>query len=231
MWLVASSEITDLAAVRDGKPALWRELRRFNAPIQLAVAAAHEVAAHAAAPAEAAIISVGPCASGSPELHAWVREIDAGRTNKINPTHTLHAVDNLALSVLSIALANRGWATSLGGAMFFTALELVLERDEQEMLVLAGDQIDGTMESPAAGVALLFSRERRPYLTTGRTARLVRVERQRQPLLGLVVGNATFDAVALLEALRAAPTGALAFHGHDTCDDIFAHWELQGGNA
>ena len=227
MWLVASSVIEDLAVVRDGRPALWRELRRFNAPIQLAVAAAHEVFAHAAAPPEAAIISVAPCHNGSPELHAWVREIVAGRASKINPTYTLHAVDNLALSVLSIAMKSRGWSMSLGGTMVYSALELALERDENEIVVLAGEQIDGTIESPATGIACLFSRERRPYLATGRATRLVRVDRQRHELGWTTLGITTFQLVELLAALRVAPAGELAFPGNDARDDVVVHWEVE----
>ena len=226
MWLVASSEIDDLAVVRDGKPALWRELRRFNAPIQLAVAAAHEVVAHAAAPAEAALVSLAPCESGSPELHAWVHDIVLERTTKINPTYTLHAVDNLALSVLSIALQNHGWSMGLGGGMFFSALEIVLERDEHEVIVLAGDQINGAIESPAAGVALLFSRERRPYVATGRPTRLDRIERQRMSF-NYYYGNATWALGDIVEALRTAPAGALAVPGHDGYGDAIVHLEVE----
>ncbi|MBA3501239.1 MAG: hypothetical protein H0T65_12750, partial [Deltaproteobacteria bacterium] len=159
MWLVASSVVTEVPRER------VRDVRRFNAPVQLAVAAAHEVATHAVVPAEAALISLAPCQSGSPELHKWIRDIstESGGSVKVNPTHTLHAVDNLALSVFSIALRNRAWAMSLGGAagMFWTALELVLERDEREVIVLAGDQVSGVDASPAVGVAMLFARE--PY--------------------------------------------------------------------
>lgn len=169
MWLVASSVMTEVPAHR------VRDLRRFNAPIQLAVAAAHEVVAHAVAPSEAAIISLAPCQAGSPELHDWIRKCASGTAPKVNPTWTLHAVDNLALSVLSIALQNHAWGMSLGGAagMASVALEMVLERAESEVIVLAGDQESGSEPSPALGIALLFSRERKPYLATGAPMQLV----------------------------------------------------------
>jgi len=229
-WLVASAERTDVATVRDGTPALWRELRRFNAPIQLAVAAAHEVATAARAPAEAAIVSLAPCQAGSPELHRWVRDIEAGGAVKMNPTHTLHAVDNLALSVLSIALGNHAWGISLGGApgMLWVGLELVSERPEHELLLLAGDQEAGDRASPASGVALLFSREPAPYASLGRSIKLVAIERTRTA--ATVTPHAAAGARAMLAALRAQPAGRLAYrvpvkHG-DGVDDITIVWEV-----
>ncbi len=244
MWLVASTVLADLAAVRDRKPALWRELRRFNAPIQLAVAAAHEVVAHATAPAEAAIISLAPCQAGSPDLHRWVREIEAGGAVKMNPTHTLHAVDNLALSVLSIALANHAWAMSLGGApgMVWSALELAAERDEREVIVLGGDQVSGAEPSPAAAFAMLFARERTPYVATGRSMQLLGVERRPASMPHAVGGASTPDgarevrphaaagAIAMLGALRAAASGEMTYLVPATdgegIDDIVVHWEV-----
>ena len=230
MWLVATSEITDVAVVRDGKPALWRELRRFNAPIQLAVAAAHEVVTRAIAPAEAAIISLAPCQSGSPELHRWVRDIGAGVSMRVNPTHTLHAVDNLALSVLTMSLGNRAWGMSLGGAagMMWTALELALERDDNELIVLAGDQTSGFDPSPAAGVAMLFARERTPHVVTGRPTRLVAVERHGESRTP--VPHAASGTMAMLAALRGAPIGQLAYVVPATdgtgLDDVTVRWEI-----
>jgi hypothetical protein len=231
-WLVASSERTDLAALRDAAPALWREVRRFNAPVQLAIAAAHDVAAFARSPADAAIISLAPCRSGSPELLRWVRDIDAGRAVRMNPTHTLHAVDNLALSVVSIAFGNHAWGMSLGGAagMLWAALELVRERlvEQHEVIVIAGDQDLNDQPGPAAGVALLFAREAAPYAPRGRPAELVAIERRRKP--APCTPHAAAGALELLAALRASPAGRFVHvvspaHG-DGLDEIAAVWEL-----
>ena len=245
-WLVASSVRTDPAALREGEPALWRELRRYNAPVQLAVAAANDVVAHAGRPAEAALISLAPCETGSPELHHWVRDIDAGTPGvRMNPTHTLHAVDNLALSVLSIRIGARGWALGLGGAagQLWAALELVLERPEPEVLVVAGDQ----RATAATGVALLFAREpaghvhRRDAALAGvepirdsavdtrrPTVRLLALERTRRA--GRCEPHAADGAVALLAALEAQTAGRYFYrvpdaHG-DGIDELAIAWEL-----
>jgi hypothetical protein len=81
------------------------------------------------------------------------------------------------------------------------------------------------IESPATGIACLFSRERRPYLATGRATRLVRVERQRRQPGGTTL--TTFQLVDLLAALRVARAGELAFPGNDAHDDVVVHWEVQ----
>ncbi len=221
-WLVAAAERTEVGADRA------RELRRLNAPVQLAVAAAHEVAVHARAPAELAIVSLAPCHQGSPELDKWIELFATGASCRVNPTHTLHAVDNLALSVISIALGARGWATSLGGAagMLWTALELVGERDEPEVLVLAGDQDASGNPASAVGVALLFARERP---ATGRAIRLISVERRRAEA-PTARPHAAAGARALLAALHARPAGRFSYlvpavHG-DAVDDIAVAWEL-----
>lgn len=234
-YLVASAERADLAAIRDGAPSLWRELRRFNPPIQLAVAAARDVAACAHAPAEAALIALAPCQSGSPELHGWVRGIEAGGQIRVNPTHTLHAIDNLALSVLALGLGNHAYGMSLGGAagMFWVGLELAVERlrdgGEHEVLVCGGDQATANQASPAAGFALLFAREPAPYAPRGRPVRLAGLERTRRPNHD-VVPHAATPATALLAALHARPAGRFAYQvpatDTDGVDAITAVWEL-----
>lgn len=224
MWLVAASEVTEVPAHR------VRDLRRFNAPIQLAVAAAHEVLAHAVAPSEAALISLAPCQSGSPELHDWIRKCASGTAPKVNPTWTLHAVDNLALSVLAIAIANHAWGRSLGGAagMVWTALEMCGERGEQEVVVLGGDQQTALQPSPGTAFAMLFAREKTPFVHSGRPARLLGVERtarRAEPS-----PHAAAPALAMLAALRDAPVGRFTYavppadgDGHDA---IAVHWEV-----
>ena len=220
-YLIASVELRDAAAVRT------RELRRLNAPVQLAVAAAQEVAQRARDPAAAAIVSLAPCRQGSPDLDRWIALFATGASLKVNPTHTLHAVDNLALSVLGIALANHAWALSLGGAagMMWSALELVGERDEREVIVLAGHQDGSGAPASALGVALLFDREPREG---ARPMRLVAIERASRP--GVPVPHAAAGACALVAALRDAPAGRFVYdvpaaHG-DGLDDIAVVWEL-----
>lgn len=230
-WLVASAEQLDPTAVRDGSPALWRELRRYNAPVQLAVAAAHEVAVHARLAAEAALVSLAPCQAGSPELHRWVRAVEEGSAQRMNPTHTLHSVDNLGLSVLSIALGNHAWGLGLGGAagMFWVALELTRERSEPEVIVFGGDQRCGHDGTDPEGVALLFSREPAPYAPLGRAVKLVGVERRRAGTAP-AIPNAAAGARAMLAVLRDRPPGTFAYsvpaaHG-DGVDDLVVTWEL-----
>jgi hypothetical protein len=222
-YLVASAQQRDVAAVTA------RELRRLNAPVQLAVAAAQDVARQARDATTAALISLAPCRQGSPELDRWIELFATGVSLKVNPTHTLHAVDNLALSVLAIALANHAWALSLGGAagMMWSALELVGERDEHEVLVVAGDQEGSAAPASAFGVALLFDREPREG---ERPMQLVAVERRAAARPAVAVPHAAAGACALLAALRDAPAGRFVYdvpaaHG-DGLDDIAVVWEL-----
>jgi hypothetical protein len=164
-------------------PELWRQARRFNVPVKLALTAAHDVAARATAPAEARLGSLAPCQAGSPELwratHAF--ETNLAQTGKaarvrVNPTYTLHAIDNLALSALAIDLKNHAPCLGLGGAagQAWCALEWILEQPPEpdgEVLLLAGDQApDG---ASALGVAVLL----RGGPGDGQAIRLVAVER------------------------------------------------------
>ena len=62
----------------------------------------------------------------------------------MNPTYTLHAIDNLALSALAIDLQNHAPCLGLGGAagQAWSALEWILEQPgDGETLLFAGDQI------------------------------------------------------------------------------------------
>jgi hypothetical protein len=213
---------------------LWREIRRYSPPIQLALAAGHAVVARVGAPADAALIALAPCHSGSPELHRWVREIAAGGARRMNPTHTLHAVDNLALSAFALALANHAWGMSLGGApgMGWTALELVGERfatgDEQEAIVLGGDQLSGREVSPAAGIAIVFARERTAY--AGRYLRLLGVERSPIAAPCTVTPHAAHGLIAMTQALGAARPGPFTYAvppaDGDGIDALSIAWEV-----
>ena len=166
---IASTAIAaDPAAAEATHPELWRQARRFNLPVKLALTAAHDVAAQARAPAEARLVSLSPCHAGSPELwratHAF--ETNLAETGKaarvrVNPTYTLHAIDNLALSALAIDLQNHAPCLGLGGAagQAWSALEWILERPgDGETLLFAGDQ--SATGTAALGVAALFRASR-----------------------------------------------------------------------
>lgn len=188
MSFVAFSAIADDPAAAEATHAeLWRQARRFNLPVKLALTAAHDVAARAHAPAEARLVALAPCQGGSPELwratHAF--ETDLAQTGKaarvrVNPTYTLHAMDNLALSALAIDLGNHARCLGLGGAagQVWTALEWILEQPadpDGEKLLFAGDQTpNGTS---ALGVAVLF----RASAADAPAIRLVAVERAPLP--------------------------------------------------
>lgn len=195
MYLIRSARWDDPAELRQ-RPELWRRVRRFNLPVQLALAAGEEVAAAAEDPARAALLSLAPCRSGSPEFFDAARLFGAGgtgdggarfRTPHVNPILTLHAVDNLALSALAIALGNQAYGLGLGGGagQGWVALEVAWERlaeeREAEVLVMAGDQDAASAASAGntAGlaVAFLFARRPQPYPPLGRTVRLVAVSR------------------------------------------------------
>jgi hypothetical protein len=240
-WLIASAQRTDLAAVRAEAPDLWRELRRFNAPAQLALAAAHDVAARARVAAEAALLALAPCQAGSPELFRWVTDVERRaatepRAARMNPTHTLHVVDNLALSVLAIQLGNRAFGLGLGGSagQLWSALEIVGERiarGDREVIVLAGDQESSERESPACGLALLFAAERARYGALGCPVRLRAVRRRRAP--GTAQPHAARGGLALLAALHARGgvggrfEHAVADADSDGVDAITVVWELE----
>lgn len=166
VYLVASAQCNDLQRIREATPELWRQVRRYNQPVQLALAAAEEVMRFSENPSLAAVISLAPCQPGSADLYRWghvvVDGMAAGSLGnmRMNPTQTLHAVDNLALSAFAIAHGNRSYCLGLGGAagQAWCGLEAVLERHEEEVLLMAGDQDAAEDGAAGLGVALLFSR-------------------------------------------------------------------------
>lgn len=217
MYLIRSARWGDPAELRR-RPELWRRVRRFNLPVQLAVAAGEEVAAAAEDPARAALLSVAPYHSGSAELFDAVRSLDAEgngarlRAPRLNPVVTLHVVDNLALSALAITLGNQAYGLGLGGGagQGWVALEVAGERlaegGEAEALVMAGDQ-DAAREGVGLAVALLFALRPQPYPPLGRTVRLVEVSRS--PAAGTGPGvkpNAAAGLAALLASLAGVST-------------------------
>jgi hypothetical protein len=189
VYLIAAAQHDSLARVRAEKPELWRQVRRYNQPVQLALAAADEVMRYAENPATAAVISLAPCQPGSADLYRWGNVVTSGMATgtlgnlRMNPTQTLHAVDNLAMSAFAIAHRNHAYCLGLGGAagQAWCGLEAVLERLnanlEEEALLMAGDQDAAEDDSPGLGVALLFSTRAQSFQSSDRIVRLLSISR------------------------------------------------------
>ncbi len=238
-WLVGSAALDapTLAARCREDAALARWLRRFDLPTRLALAAAREASGALEAPREAALVALAPCRGGSPELLRWVERVAAGGSLagvRINPVHTLHAVDNLALSALAIELGNHAWGLGLGGAagQAWAGLEIALERlaegPEREALLLAGEQDDPHAASAGAGVALALSAT---PPAAGPRVRLCGLEREPGAACASPVPDAAAGLRALLAALTAHTAGPLRFevppeHG-DGLDRIEALLEVE----
>jgi hypothetical protein len=192
VYLVASAQNSDLLKVREASPELWRQVRRYNQPVQLALAAADEVMQLSEDPSTAAVISLAPCQPGSADLYRWGHVVTAGMASgtlgnlRMNPTQTLHAVDNLALSAFAIAHRNNAYCLGLGGAagQAWCGLETVYERlsagEEKEALLMAGDQDAAEDGAAGLGVALLFSVQAKRYPPLERIVRLVSISRSTQ---------------------------------------------------
>ena len=186
VYLVAAAQRSDLQRIRESSPELWRQVRRYNQPVQLALAAAEDVMRYSTDPSLVAVISLAPCQPGSVDLYRWGHVVTAGMAAgtlgnmRMNPTQTLHAVDNLALSAFAIAHGNRSYCLGLGGAagQAWCGLEAVLERleagVEEEALLMAGDQDAAEDGAPGLGVAMLFSHRAR---SSGRTVLLLSITR------------------------------------------------------
>ena len=221
VYLVAAAEASDLAKLRQEKPELWRQVRRYNKPVQLALAAADEVMRFANDPSTAAVISLAPCQPGSADLYRWGNVVTSGMASgtlgnlRMNPTQTLHAVDNLAMSAFAIAHRNHAYCLGLGGAagQAWCGLEAVRERlsagFEEEALLIAGDQDAAEDGSPGLGVALLFSTRARLYPPSHRTVRLVSLSRCRT--IVDVVPHAANGLAALLSFIAHYHNGFLSY--------------------
>jgi hypothetical protein len=191
MYVVAASEHCSVEELRERSPGLWRDVRRFNPPVQLALASALEVSSKARNPETALLVSLAPCQAGSPELFEWAHSLlelhaDGDFTSvRMNPTHTLHAVDNLALSALGMALKNHAYCVGLGGSpgQAWVGLEIIQERFASgyatEAILVAGDQESALRTSSARGVALLLSSVDRSFESTNRTIRFSGIIRTR----------------------------------------------------
>jgi hypothetical protein len=204
VYLLAAAQQHDLARVREEKPELWRLVRRYNAPVQLALAAADDVMRFSEDPSTAAVISLAPCQPGSADLYRWGSVVTSGMASgtlgnlRMNPTQTLHAVDNLAMSAFAIMHGNHAYCLGLGGAagQAWCGLEAVYERLnsglEEEALLMAGDQDAAEDGAPALGVALLFSTRAAPV-------RLVSISRS--PAIVDVVPHAANGLAAFLSSI------------------------------
>jgi len=185
IYLVDTALCTE-ADFLQAQPQYWRMARRFNRPVQLATAAALQAAQSADDASACCLVALAACQGGSPELLRWVERVSSTpdlATLRTNPTWTLHGLDNLALSAVSIFLGNNAPCLGLGGApgQAAVALEVALqqlgEEGQEEVLLFAGDQDDAASTAGACGAALLFSRRPRPYSGTGLTVRFESVAR------------------------------------------------------
>jgi hypothetical protein len=170
-----------------------------------------------------ALISLAPCAAGSPELYRWARAMISSSPDgrfgdtRMNPTHTLHAVDNLALSAFAIAFNNHAHCVGLGGAagQAWCGLEVVQERlttgCEVEALLMAGDQDDAENEPKGLGIALLFAAHPKPYSPLGRPVRLVGIERHRHASFAAVRPHAAEGLAEFLTTLVENRNGQLSY--------------------
>jgi len=223
MYLVAAAERRSADQLPDEPARLRRDFRRFNLPVQLALAAATDVVPAAEDPANMAVVSLAPCQNGSPELYRWAEAAIAGGSAgrfgaaRMNPTHTLHVIDNLALSAFAIAYGTDGYCLGVGGApgQAWCGLEIVQERlgagREREGLLMAGDQARVADATGSRGVALLFSVARRPYAALGCPVELVAIEHRRRPAPRPVAAHAAAGLCDLVDALARHGTGDFAY--------------------
>jgi hypothetical protein len=221
VYLVAAARENDLARVRVEQPDLWRQVRRYNQPVQLALGAADEVMRFSDGPSTAAVISLAPCQPGSADLYSWGHVVTSGMASgtlgnlRMNPTQTLHAVDNLAMSAFAIAHRNHAYCLGLGGAagQAWCGLEAVQERlddgFEEEALLMVGDQDAAEDGARGLGVALLFSTRAKPFPPLARIVRLISVSRS--PAIVDVVPHAANGLAALLSSIAEHCNGVMSY--------------------
>lgn len=221
VYLAAAAQHDDLSRVRAEKPELWRQVRRYNKPAQLALAAADEVMRFANDPSTAAVISLAPCQPGSADLYRWGHVVTSGMASgtlgnlRMNPTQTLHAVDNLAMSAFAIAHRNHAYCLGLGGAAVqaWCGIEAAHERlnagPEEEALLMSGDQDSAEDDAPGLGVALLFSTRVQPLRPSGRIVCLVSISRS--PTIVDAVPHAANGLAALLSSIAQHRNGLMSY--------------------
>ncbi len=190
-FVVHAARKQDPAGAEAEAPELWREARRYNLPVKLALAAAREAAAEARGAAEALLVSLAPCRPGSRELWRAARAFETalsqtGRASEAGSIpRTRCTRSTTSPSPRWPSRSGTAPCLGLGGAagQAWCALEAILERLEageaREALVLAGDQ-DGE-GARAAGVSVLFSAEPRPFRGNGRTLRMLEIVREPGP--------------------------------------------------
>jgi hypothetical protein len=133
----------------------------------------------------------------------------------MNPTQTLHAVDNLAMSAFAIAHRNHAYCLGLGGAagQAWCGIEAVLERLdaglEEEALLMAGDQDAAEDGATGLGVALLFSNRAQAFQPLDRIVRLVSVSRS--PAIVDVAPHAAKGLAALLSSIADNRNGVKSY--------------------
>lgn len=241
--LVDASVVRSPVDISREAPELWRLVRRFNLPAQLALLAAHRVAASAEDPSSAALVSVAPCRGGSRELDDWLERAlprsgaDFEAVPRMNPVLTLHVVDNLALSGFAIHFGNRAYCLGLGGApgQAWAALESTLELlgnggEHTETIVMAGDRVAGETDS-GLGVAMLFSTRAREYTPMGFHVRFLEVAREAQRFGTAPLRASSSQGLALwLGALAEGTPGFLDFvvpaEDGDSLDQVTVRSEI-----
>ena len=221
MWIAAHAVVREPQTIATEQPALWREIRRFNLPVKLALSAAHRVVPALRAPADALLVGLAPCRPGSPELNKITKDLDVGFDDpalagqlRVNPIYTLHAVDNLALSALSLALGNTHAAMNLGGAagQAWAALEYVLEEQPAEALVFGGDQSERSWNGEAdpaneLGVALALRADRGDA-----RVRIVEIARTRDnDRASISMPHAARGLIRWLDILATEPAGRFEY--------------------
>jgi hypothetical protein len=232
VYLVAAAQENDLARVRRERPELWRYVRRYNQPVQLALAAADEVMRFSEDPSTAAVISLAPCQPGSADLYSWGNVVTSGMASgtlgnlRMNPTQTLHAVDNLAMSAFAITHRNHAYCLGLGGAAgqawcgLEAAHERLDDRLEDEALLMAGDQDAAEDGAPGLGVALLFSTRAKPFQALAQIVRLISVSRS--PSRIDVVPHAAKGLAGLLSSIAEHRNGVMSYVVPPTQTDGFS---------
>ena len=221
-YLVAFAEHRDLTKIRASSPETWRRVRRYNLPVQLALAAAEDVMAFAADSNAVVVISLAPCQPGSAELYRWGDVVTSRMLNgtlgdlRMNPTQTLHAVDNLAMSAFAITFGNHADCLGLGGAagQAWSGLEAVMERIEDgagEVLLMAGDQDQASETAVGLGIAILFSNRARPFQPVNRAVRLARIQRHSNDRTAATIPHSANGLSELVAAVASPRAESIAY--------------------
>lgn len=190
-----------------------KNIRRLNYPVQASLLSAYKLVSKIQLKESAGLFSVAPCNNGSLEIFNWAglisQNIQSGakKSFTINPVHTLHAVDNLALSMLSILFANKEYCIGFGGAagQFWVALDkavfMLLEGMFTEVLIFAGDIKDINQPDSTMGAALLLSTEYRADLKES-CHQIRKISHSRYDAFRHPVKNSVEPMVRFIDALK-----------------------------